>query len=96
MHILVRIHLLVIFLCMPFLAQANSVSVFNTEFNPTAILAAAPVSKQQAAGIALQSVPGRVLKVTLKDGMYRVKIVSKSGDVVSVFVNSQTGEIPKQ
>jgi len=82
---------------MPLLTQAaNAQSIFNNDFNVTATIAAVPVSKQQAAGIALQYIPGRVLKVTFKDGIYRVKIISKSGDEVSVFVDGQTGEILKQ
>ena len=96
MFTLMRVSFLVLSLCMPLLAQANSQSIFNSNFNAIATYAAVPVSKQQAAGIAKQYVPGRVLKVTFKDGTYRVKIVSQSGDVVSVFVDGQTGEILKQ
>lgn len=96
MSLFLRINFLALCLCMPLLAQANAQSIFNNNFNVTAMIAAVPVSKQQAAGIALQFAPGRVLKVTFKDGIYRVKIISKSGDVVSVFVDGQTGEILQQ
>jgi len=96
MSIPLRVIFLISSLCMPMLVQANSQSFFITDFNATAILAAVPVSKQQAAGIAQLYVPGRVLKITFDGSTYRVKIVSKSGDVVSVFVNGQTGEILKQ
>lgn len=96
MSLFLRSNFLALCLCMPLLTQANSQSIFNNDFNVTATVAAVPVSKQQAAGIALQHKPGRVLKVTFKGGIYRVKIISQSGDVVSVFVDGQTGEILQQ
>lgn len=96
MSLFLRINFLALCLCIPTLAQASSQPVFTNDFNVITTYAAVPVSKQQAAGIALQYIPGRVLKVTFKDGIYRVKIISQSGDVVSVLVDGQTGEILKQ
>ena len=92
MHLFLRINIIILSLCLPLLSHANSDSLFNNNFHITASVAAVPVSKQQAAGIAKQYVPGRVLKVTFKKGIYRVKIVSASGDVISVLVDGQTGE----
>lgn len=92
MLLLLRVNLLALSLCIPLLAEANSQPIFNHDFNVKTTIAAVPVSKQQAAGIAQQYVPGRVLKVSLKGSTYRVKIVSQSGDVVSVFVDAQTGQ----
>lgn len=96
MSLFLRVNILILSLCLPLLVQANAQSLFNHDLEVTATYAAVPVSKQQAAGIALQYMPGRVLKVTFKNGLYRVKIISQSGDVVSVFVDGQTGEILQQ
>ncbi len=93
MSLTLRAILLTLFLCTPLLSHASSATLFSSDFNVIARYASVPVSKQQAAGIAQQYVPGRVLKVTFDGSVYRVKIVSQSGDVVSVFVDGRTGEI---
>lgn len=87
-----KIFFLSLSVCLPFSTQANERPLFDTNLSITATLAASPVSKEQAAGIAKQHVPGRVLKVTFSNSIYRVKIVSQSGDVVSVLVDANTGE----
>ena len=93
---ILRTSFLVILMCIPLLSHAHSSGIFVNDFQVSALYANAPVSKQQAAGIAQQSVPGRVLKVTFDGSVYRVKIVSQSGDVVSVFVDGRTGQILNQ
>lgn len=47
------------------------------------------ISKQQAARIAKQRVNGKVLKVVQTNGNYKVKVLTKSGRVVSVKVNGK-------
>ena len=74
------------------LVSSASMPIQN-EQSSSYIFAAAKISKQQAAKIAQKRVAGRVLKVTLKKSTYRVKIVSKSGDVISVLVNANNGKI---
>jgi len=93
MSFILRTLIPVLFLCMPLLSHAQTSS---TPLNFSTMYASVPVSKQQAAGIARQYVPGRVLKVSFDGSVYRVKIVSRSGDVVSVFVDGRTGEILNQ
>ncbi len=87
--------LLGIFVTLPANAQNHSAQSINppTNINVTGLYAKVAISKQMAAGIAQQYVPGRVLKVTLNGAVYRVKIVSPSGDVVSVLVDANTGQI---
>lgn len=85
--------LLVLLSCSPLYSYAQSADIFSQAKGSTMLLAGTPVSKQQAAGIAQQYIPGRVLKVTFDGSVYRVKIVSQSGDVVSVLVDGRTGEI---
>ena len=90
-----RTLLLVFLLCSPFISHAQFQNLVKPQHSATDtfFLANAPVSKQQAAGIAQQYIAGRVLKVTFDGSVYRVKIVSSSGDVVSVLVDGNTGEI---
>lgn len=56
-------------------------------------LANQDISKERAAQIARREVPGRVLSVTRNGENYRVKILRKSGEVVIVFVNANTGKV---
>ncbi len=98
-----RTHSLLLLLGIPFTVQANmqnsldkninSTTSYTVKINATGLYAKAAISKQMAAGIAQQYVPGRVLKVTFNGSVYRVKIVSRSGDVVNVLVDANTGQI---
>ncbi len=49
-------------------------------------------NKSQAADEARKAVNGRVLKVDKKNNGYRVKVLKKSGRVVSVDVDKKTGQ----
>ncbi len=65
-------------------------------FNPTRVYqhaATQNISKQQAAQLAQNKVPGRVLSISREEDSYRVKILRKSGEVVIVFVNATTGDV---
>ena len=66
----------------------TSVSAKNT----TAI----PQSKAEAAIKAQQKVKGRVLKVDQNKSKYRVKVLQKSGRVVSVDVDKKSGKVSKK
>ena len=58
-------------------------------------LLAAPegISKQQAVSTAQQVHPGRVLSVKREGGVYRVKILSDSGEVRVVLVEVSSGNV---
>lgn len=51
------------------------------------------MDKTKAAQKARQQVNGRVLKVDRKKDNYRVKMLKKSGRVVSVDVDSKSGQV---
>jgi len=51
------------------------------------------ISKQQAANIAKEHMPGRVLAVKRKGNAFRVKILRNNGNVIIVYVNAKTGKI---
>ncbi len=96
-----RFYFLLLLFCTHFIVEAKPLvknpALGSQKHVITGInLAAAQVSKQQAAKIARQHVAGRVLKISLHKNTYRVKIVSQSGDVVSVLVNATTGQIIKR
>ncbi len=55
----------------------------------------APKSKSEAAQRAQQKVTGRVLKVDQNKSKYRVKVLQKSGRVVSVDVDKKSGKVSK-
>lgn len=50
-------------------------------------------NKSQAADKARKAVNGRVLKVDKRSKAYRVKVLKKSGRVVSVDVDKQSGQV---
>lgn len=54
------------------------------------------LNKSQAAKKAQQKVNGRVLKVDQNKNKYRVKVLQKSGRVVSVNVDKKSGKVSKQ
>ena len=77
------------------MVHAHSQVTSNTQvLSP--LYATAKINKQQAASIAQEYIQGRVLKVSLKGSVYRVKIISTSGDVVTVFIDSKNGQILNQ
>jgi uncharacterized membrane protein YkoI len=55
-----------------------------------------PIDKSQAAERAQQKVQGRVLKVDQSKSKYRVKVLQKSGRVVSVDVDKNSGKVSKE
>lgn len=54
-----------------------------------------PINKSQAAERAKQQVNGRVLRVEQTKNKYRVKVLKKSGRVVSVDVDRNSGRVNK-
>ncbi|AGH46100.1 PepSY domain-containing protein [Paraglaciecola psychrophila] len=56
----------------------------------------APKSKSEAAKKAQQKVSGRVLKVDQNKSKYRVKVLQKSGRVVSVDVDKKSGKVSQK
>ncbi|WP_372340946.1 PepSY domain-containing protein [Paraglaciecola sp.] len=56
----------------------------------------APKTKSEAAQQAQQKVNGRVLKVEQNQTTYRVKVLQKSGRVVSVDVDKKSGKVSKE
>ena len=56
----------------------------------------APKTKSEAAKKAQQKVSGRVLKVDQSKSKYRVKVLQKSGRVVSVDVDKKSGKVSQK
>jgi len=56
----------------------------------------APKTKSDAAKKAQQKISGRVLRVDQNKSKYRVKVLQKSGRVVSVDVDKKSGEVSKK
>jgi uncharacterized membrane protein YkoI len=56
----------------------------------------APKTKSEAAKKAQQKVSGRVLRVDQSKNKYRVKVLQKSGRVVSVDVDKKSGKVSKK
>jgi uncharacterized membrane protein YkoI len=56
----------------------------------------APKTKSEAAKKAQQKVSGRVLKVDQNKSKYRVKVLQKSGRVVSVDIDKKSGKVSQK
>ena len=54
---------------------------------------ASGISQQQAASIAQQAHPGRVLGVRRKGEVYRVKTLSTNGEVREIAIDASSGKI---
>lgn len=54
-----------------------------------------PQNKTEAAKKARQQVNGRVLKVDQNKSRYRVKVLQKTGRVISVDIDKKSGKVTK-
>ncbi|SEA57339.1 PepSY domain-containing protein [Alkalimonas amylolytica] len=53
------------------------------------------VNKEQAAELALQRFPGRVLNVKTEQQNYRIRVLQRDGRVVTVIVDGRTGRVTR-
>ena len=51
------------------------------------------INKRQAIAIATAKYPGKVIKVVAGEKRYRVRVLQKSGRVITVKINKTTGKI---
>ena len=62
-------------------------------FSAPAHVMAEGISKQQAASIAQGVSPGRILAVKQKGKTYRVKTLSRNGDVRIIVIDASSGKV---
>ena len=53
------------------------------------------VTKEQAANLAQQRFPGKVLKVQTESRHYRVRLIQADGRVITVLVDNRTGRVER-
>jgi hypothetical protein len=53
------------------------------------------VSREQAAALAQQQYPGRIVKVQTVREFYRIRLVQPDGRVITVLVDGKTGRVKK-
>ncbi len=53
------------------------------------------VTKEQAANLAQQRFPGKVLKVQTENRHYRVRLIQADGRVITVLVDNRTGRVER-
>lgn len=70
------------------LLLAVSVQASNNDTNRS-------VSREQAAAIAKQHYPGKIIKLQLQQQNYRIRVLQADGRVVTVLVDGQTGRIKR-
>ncbi|WP_158970673.1 PepSY domain-containing protein [Paraglaciecola sp. L3A3] len=82
------------------LSRLIVICLLNIVVSSTSVAADQPnsdtLNKTQAALKAQQKVTGRVLKVDQIKSKYRVKVLQKSGRVVSVDVDKKSGKVSRQ
>ncbi|MBL7004154.1 MAG: hypothetical protein ISR69_09035 [Gammaproteobacteria bacterium] len=66
--------------------------IFGLVLSFSASLYANNISQQQAANAALQVHSGRVLSIKLMAGIYKVKVLSPSGQIRVISVDANTGK----
>lgn len=60
---------------------------------PTVVVAEQAINQQQAAQIAQQAHPGRVLGVRQRGEVYKVKILNAQGEVRVIVIDANSGKI---
>jgi uncharacterized membrane protein YkoI len=53
------------------------------------------VSREQAAALAQQHYPGKIVKVQTEKHYYRIRVLQANGRVITVLVDGQSGRIKK-
>ena len=53
------------------------------------------VTKEQAASLAQQRYPGKILKVQTESRHYRVRLIQADGRVITVLVDNRTGRVER-
>ncbi len=53
------------------------------------------VSREQAAALAQQHYPGKIVKVQVQQHYYRIRVLQADGRVVTVLVDGQSGRIKR-
>lgn len=66
---------------------------FTLSLNLPVYAGPATISKQQAVNIAQKVNPGRVLSVKLKGATYKVKTLSRNGEVRVISIDANNGKV---
>ncbi|WP_213994797.1 PepSY domain-containing protein [Arsukibacterium sp.] len=53
------------------------------------------VTKEQAATLAQQRYPGKILKVQTESHHYRIRLIQADGRVITVLVDNRTGRVER-
>ena len=53
------------------------------------------VSREQAASLAQQQYPGKIVKMRAEKISYRIRVLQDNGRVITVLVDGQTGRVKK-
>ena len=78
-----------------FLLASAVLAVALLAMNASAAEAKKIIPISEAEAIAVEEVPGEVIKVELERGTYEVKIRAEKGGVMKVYVDARDGEIKK-
>jgi uncharacterized membrane protein YkoI len=54
------------------------------------------VSKEQAATLAQQRYPGKIVKVQTEQQNYRIRVLQSDGRVVTVLVDGRSGQVQRE
>ena len=54
-----------------------------------------PLSREQAAALAQQYYPGKIVKVQNEQQRYRIRVLQADGRVVTVLVDGQSGRVQR-
>lgn len=90
-----KIHLICVIGCLVmFPAQAFTSALQEQKRQQTTITP--QISKEQAARLAQERYPGRILKVHSEQRFHHVRVMQQDGRVVNVVVDSRTGRVQRE
>jgi|GEM_PF-1095497 len=69
--------------------------LFSAASNAKDITDKVQISREQAAALAQQRYPGKIVKVQTEQQRYRIRVLQADGRVVTVLVDGQSGRVQR-
>lgn len=69
--------------------------LFSATSNAKDITDKVQISREQAAALAQQRYPGKIVKVQTEQQRYRIRVLQADGRVVTVLVDGQSGRVQR-
>uniref|UniRef100_A0A486XQL4 PepSY domain-containing protein n=1 Tax=Rheinheimera sp. BAL341 TaxID=1708203 RepID=A0A486XQL4_9GAMM len=83
-----RLMLMSVLLCQTMMSSGNVLAMTSPK--------RLDVTKEQAAMLAQQRYPGKIVKLKAEQQYYRIRVLQSDGRVITVLVDGRTGRVQKE